>query len=316
MLTVLGITAPIFILIGLGFVSARIALINREQIRGLGAFVINFALPALVLRALVERRLDEVLNWPYLAAYALASLSLFTAGFAVARWLRGQGQSASAILAMGMSVSNSGFIGYPIAVMVLGQTAAVAMALGMLVENLLLIPLALALAEAGTQRGNGGWALLRETGLRLARNPLIIAIAVGLLLSLLQIRLPAVPLRVVDMLANASAPVALFVIGGSLYGLKLGGMGGDLVQTALGKLVLHPLALLLAFLLLPGVEPQLMVAGLLFASAPMMSIYPILGQRFGLEQRCAAALVAATVLAFFSISGLLALLRWQGLLPG
>ena len=98
-----------------------------------------------------------------------------------------------------MSVSNSGFIGYPIAVMVLGQTAAVAMALGMLVENLLLIPLALALAEAGTQRGNGGWALLRETGLRLARNPLIIAIAVGLLLSLLQIRLPAVPLRVVDM---------------------------------------------------------------------------------------------------------------------
>jgi len=316
MLAVLSITAPIFILIGLGFVSARIALINREQIRGLGAFVINFALPALVLRALVERRLDEVLNWPYLAAYALASLSLFTAGFAVARWLRGQGQSASAILAMGMSVSNSGFIGYPIAVMVLGQTAAVAMALGMLVENLLLIPLALALAEAGTQRGNGGWALLRETGLRLARNPLIIAIAVGLLLSLLQIRLPAVPLRVVDMLADASAPVALFVIGGSLYGLKLGGMGGDLVQTALGKLVLHPLALLLAFLLLPGVEPQLMVAGLLFASAPMMSIYPILGQRFGLEQRCAAALVAATVLAFFSISGLLALLRWQGLLPG
>ncbi|CAM3953872.1 MULTISPECIES: AEC family transporter [Pseudomonadaceae] len=316
MLTVLGITAPIFILIGLGFVSARIALVNREQIRGLGAFVINFALPALVLRALVERRLDEVLNWPYLAAYALASLSLFTAGFAVARWLRGQGQSASAILAMGMSVSNSGFIGYPIAVMVLGQTAAVAMALGMLVENLLLIPLALALAEAGTQRGSGGWALLRETGLRLARNPLIIAIALGLLLSLLQIRLPAVPFRVVDMLADASAPVALFVIGGSLYGLKLGGMGGDLVQTALGKLILHPLALLVAFLLLPGVEPQLMVAGLLFASAPMMSIYPILGQRFGLEQRCAAALVAATVLAFFSISGLLALLRWQGLLPG
>jgi malonate transporter len=314
MLTVLGITAPIFILIGLGFLSARIALVSREQVRGLGAFVINFALPALVLRALVERRLDEVLNWPYLAAYALASLSLFAAGFAVARCWRGQGQSASAILAMGMSVSNSGFIGYPIAVMVLGQTAAVAMALGMLVENLLLIPLALALAEAGAQRGSGGWALVRETGLRLARNPLIIAIAVGLLLSLLQIRLPAVPLRVVDMLADASAPVALFVIGGSLYGLKLGGMGGDLLQTALGKLILHPLVLLAAFLLLPGVEPQLMVAGLLFASAPMMSIYTILGQRFGLEQRCAAALVAATVLAFFSISGLLALLRWQGLL--
>ncbi|RMH83917.1 AEC family transporter [Pseudomonas sp. AOB-7] len=312
MLTVLGITAPIFILIGLGFLSVRGGLLSREQMRGLGVLVINFALPALLLKALTERRLDEVLNWPYLTAYALASLSLFAAGFAVARWWRGQGQSASAILAMGMSVSNSGFIGYPIAVMVLGQTAAVAMALGMLVENLLLIPLALALAEAGAQRGNGGWALLRETGLRLARNPLILAIGLGLLLSLLQIRLPAVPLKVVDMLASASAPVALFVIGGSLYGLKTRGMAADVTQAALGKLILHPLALLVAFLLLPGVEPQLMVAGLLFASAPMMSIYPILGQRFGLEERCAAALVAATVLAFFSISGLLALLTLVG----
>lgn len=312
MLTVLGITAPIFILIGLGFLSVRGGLLSREQMRGLGVLVINFALPALLLKALTERRLDEVLNWPYLAAYALASLSLFAAGFAVARWWRGQGQSASAILAMGMSVSNSGFIGYPIAVMVLGQTAAVAMALGMLVENLLLIPLALALAEAGAQRGNGGWALVRETGLRLARNPLILAIGLGLLLSLLQIRLPAVPFKVVDMLASASAPVALFVIGGSLYGLKTRGMAADVTQAALGKLILHPLALLVAFLLLPGVEPQLMVAGLLFASAPMMSIYPILGQRFGLEERCAAALVAATVLAFFSISGLLALLTLVG----
>lgn len=313
MLAVFGITAPIFVLIGLGFFSARGGLVNREQIRGMGAFVIHFALPALVLKALTERSLGEVLNWPYLAAYALASLALFAAGFAVARWWRGQGVSASAILAMGMSVSNSGFIGYPIAAMLLGQTAALAMALGMLVENLLLIPLALILAEAGQQRGGNGWAVARETALRLLRNPLIIAISLGLLLSLLQLRLPSLLFKAVDMLASASAPVALFVIGGTLYGLKIRGMAPDVAQTALGKLVLHPLALLAAFLLLPGVEPQLMVAGLLFASAPMMSIYPILGQRFGLEERCAAALVAATVLAFFSISGLLGLLRWQGL---
>ena len=58
------------------------------------------------------------------------------------------------------------------------------------------------------------------------------------------------------------------------------------------------------------------VAGLLFASAPMMSVFPILGQRFGLEERCAASLVGCTVLAFFSVSILLVLLRWQGLLPG
>ena len=315
MLAVLSITAPIFILIGLGFFSARIGLLNREQARGMGAFVIHFALPALVFKALAERSLGEVLNWPCLGAYALASLSLFGCGLLLAwRW-RGQSLSQSAILAMGMSVSNSGFIGYPIAVMVIGPTAGLAMALGMLVENLLMVPLALALAEAGQQQGRA-LTVLRETARRLLRNPLIIAIVLGLAMSLSGLRLPLVPARVVELLAAASAPVALFVIGATLYGLKIGGMAADLAQTAIGKLILHPLLMLAALTLVPGVDPLLVVAGLLFASAPMMSVFPILGQRFGLEQRCAAALVGCTVLAFFSVSAVLALLRWQGLLPG
>ncbi|MDZ4191098.1 AEC family transporter [Ectopseudomonas chengduensis] len=315
MLAVLSITAPIFILIGLGFFSARIALVNRDQVRGMGTFVIYFALPSLVFKALAERSLSEVLNGPYLAAYAMASLSLFGIGLLLARRWRGLDLSSSAILAMGMAVPNSGFVGYPIAMMVIGPTAALAMALGMLVENLLMIPLALAIAEAGRQDGQG-WTVVRETALRLLRNPLIIAIVLGLGMSLLELRLPVVPARVIEMLAAASAPVALFVIGATLNGMKAGGMAADLAQTSIGKLILHPLLMFAALSLVPGVDPMLMVAGVLFASAPMLSVFPILGQRFGLEERCAAALVGCTVLAFFSISGLLALLRWQGLLPG
>jgi len=314
MLAVLSITAPIFILIGLGFFSARIALVNREQVRGMGTFVIYFALPALVFKALAERSLNEVLNGPYLAANAMASLSLFGIGLLVGRRWRGLNLSSSAILAMGMAVPNSGFVGYPIAVMVIGPTAALAMALGMLVENLLMIPLALAIAEAGRQDGQG-WTVVRETALRLLRNPLIIAIVLGLGMSLLELRLPVVPARVIDMLAGASAPVALFVIGATLNGMKAGGMAADLAQTSIGKLILHPLLMFAALSLVPGVDPLLMVAGVLFASAPMLSVFPILGQRFGLEERCAASLVGCTVLAFFSVSALLALLRWQGLLP-
>ena len=314
MLAVLSITAPIFILIGLGFFSARIALVNRDQVRGMGTFVIYFALPSLVFKALAERSLSEVLNGPYLAAYAMASLSLFGIGLLLARRWRGLGLSSSAILAMGMAVPNSGFVGYPIAVMVIGPTAALAMALGMLVENLLMIPLALAIAEAGRQGGQG-WTVVRETALRLLRNPLIIAIVLGLGMSLLELRLPVVPARVIEMLAAASAPVALFVIGATLNGMKAGGMAADLAQTSIGKLILHPLLMFAALSLVPGIDPLLMVAGVLFASAPMLSVFPILGQRFGLEERCAAALVGCTVLAFFSISVLLALLRWQGLLP-
>lgn len=306
-LQILSITTPIFILIGLGFFSARIGLVSREQIRGMGTFVINLALPALVLKALLENPIGEFLNWQYLTAYGLGSLAVFGLGLFVSLRLRREPLDSSAITALGMANSNSGFVGYPVVAMALGAPAAIGMALNMIVENLLIIPLALALAEAGQQRGSTRTILL-ETLKRLGKSPLIIAMLIGMVLALFELRLPAIPAKVVEMLATASAPVALFVIGGSLFGLKLNGLYGEIGMIALGKLVLHPLAVFLIFWSLPGVDPILMLTGVLFASAPMLSIYPIFGQRFGLDGRCAAALLFTTVISFVTISSLLGLI--------
>ncbi len=104
------------------------------------------------------------------------------------------------------------------------------------------------------------------------------------------------------MLATASSPVALFVIGGSLVGLQVRGMIGDVALIMLGKLLLHPLAILAALMLLPPIDPTLQLALLTMASVPMLSIYPILGQRYGHEDVCAAALLATTAVSFVTVS--------------
>lgn len=302
MLQILGITAPIFLIIGIGFIATRLLWISQEQVAGMGRFVISFALPALVFKALVERPLDEVFERNYILAYALASLLIFALGFVISRRLRGDSLSGSALAAVGMSMSNSGFIGYPIAALVVGEAAAIGLAMGVLVENLLMLPLALALAEWGEHQGLGIRATLMKTGKRLLGNPIIIALCLGLGTALCGLQVPAIPMRVVEMLAQSSAPVALFVIGGSLVGMRAGGMVTDVMQISIGKLILHPLAVMLCFVFLPVDDPALRVAGVLFACAPMMSIYPIVGQRFGLQGRCAAALVGATVLSFLTYS--------------
>lgn len=308
MLDILTITAPIFLLIGLGFLSVHGGVLGREQIRGIGSFVIHFALPALLIHSLATRSIDEILNTGYLLAYGLGSLAAFAVGFALSRWGRRDNLQGSAMSGLGMSASNSGFIGYPVVVMVVGPLAALPMALCMLVESLLMVPLALTLAEAGRQNGGAARQVAMEIVRRLVKNPVLIGIVVGLGLSLLELRLPPILLRPIEMLAQASAPVALFVIGGTLYGLKPTGMLADSAQMALGKLVLHPLAVYLAFSLVPGVGADLQIAALLFASAPMFTVYPLLAQQYGLEDRCAAALVATTVLSFFSMSLLLGVL--------
>ena len=54
-------------------------------------------------------------------------------------------------------------------------------------------------------------------------------------MSLLELRLPVVPARAIEMLAGASAPLALFVIGASLNGLKVGGMAGRMLDPMQAK---------------------------------------------------------------------------------
>ena len=305
MLEVLSITLPIFILIALGFAATRFGTTTPSDIQALGVFVLQYALPALVFKSLAQRPFQEIANRDYLLVYTIGSLLVFAVMFALARALRPGDLSNNAIQALGSSCSNSGFVGYPIALLLVGPSASVALALSMVTENVVIIPLALTLAEAAAGGGGKRSAVLRNLVRRLSRNPQIIAIVLGAAVSLLGLGLPAPFAKAVDMLALASAAVALFVVGGTLVGLKIGGVVADVGRIVAGKLIGHPLAILAALTLAPSLDPGLRKAMLILASSPMLTIFPLLGRRFGQERVGAAALMAATGLSFLTISALL-----------
>ncbi|MFA7668838.1 MAG: AEC family transporter [Burkholderiaceae bacterium] len=310
MLQILSTTAPIFILIGLGYLSVMTGLISRETTRGMGLFVITIALPAMILRGMVNKPLRASLDMDFLMGYALASILLFAMGALVFRYLRRASATESSLAGLGMSSANTGFIGLSICTVVLGtEPASRAVAMSIMVETMLMYPLTLALADAAT--GHGGQRALANlfaTLKRLSRNPLLITIAVGLFLAVFQIPLPDVALQSIDMLAMTAAPVGLFAVGGNLHGLRPAGMVADASGIALSKLILHPAITAVVFMLFPGLDPVMRKAGLLFAASPLLSIYPIIGMRYGLEDRCSTALLLCTVLSFVSISIMIALI--------
>ena len=300
--SVLAATAPIYLLILCGYLVVRFEVFTQEQMRVLGRFVTLIALPALLFRALSSRPLGDILNPRYLLAYGLGSLAVLAGVWWWARRFRRESSAKSALLALGMANSNSAFIGYPVASQLVGgATASVGLALSMLIENLLIVPLALAAADADDATGSL-WSRLRAIVARLVRNPLIIAIMVGIAVTALDIPVPDVLQRTVGVVAGAASPLALFVIGGALVGLRPGGMLGDVATVALGKLLLHPAAVLAALMLLGPVDPNLHRAAIIYASVPMLSIYPVLAQKYGLDGLAAAALLVATTLSFVTIN--------------
>jgi predicted permease len=309
MLNILTITGPIYLIIAAGYLSVRFGLFTKPDVRVLGRFVIDFCLPALLFQALSQRSLAEVLHGGFVLAYALGSLAVLLGAIAWSRLARRQPMSLAALHGLGMSASNSGFVGYPIAMQLLGAPAAVALALCMMVENLLILPLALALADTGEPGRSNVYRALGHAARGLVKNPMIVAILCGFVFAMFGWHLPAPLAKTVQLVATASSPVALFVIGGSLVGLKLGGVWGDVSLVALGKLLLHPLAVLAMLSLLPSIDPVLRTAAIVFACMPMLSIYPVLAQKYQHEGFCAAALLVTTVLSFFTISAVLWLMN-------
>lgn len=316
MLDILAITGPIYLCIAAGYASVRWNLFTKADMRVFGRFVIQVALPALLFNALASRRLDEVVHTGYLLAYAAGSLVLILGALWFACTVQRKGLTESAYMAMGMTCSNSGYVGYPVMLLLFGPLSGVVLALNLIVENLVKLPLLFTAADVGAHEGERPSLrrALTQTGARLARNPMIVAIFAGFLVALLGWSLPSVITRTVTLFSAASSGLALFIIGGTLVGLQVRGLRRQVSLIAVGKLLLHPLAVfgaivLLPLLGLPAVDGDLRVAAVLSAAMPMLGIYPILAQRHGFEGFTAAALLATTAASFFSLSAILWLMR-------
>lgn len=306
MTAILAVTGPIFALIALGWAVTRTGLLDPGTIRGLGRYVVTLALPALIFRAVTAREIEDLVDLPYLAAYLAGSLAVFGLAFALARR---RGGAVATFRAMGSACSNTGFIGYPILLIALPTVADAALALNMIVENLVMIPLILILAERGRAEGLALGRILR----RLSTNPIILGLVAGLAMAFSPFSVPTVLAQGVNLLAMSSAAVSLIVIGGNLVDLPRTAVSGGVAAVVAGKLLAHPLAVAGAFTLFGALgfslDGELVAAGILLAAMPAMGVYPILAAQYGEGPPAAVAMLAMTVLSFFTLGAFLWTLR-------
>ena len=310
---ILTITFPIFALIGIGYGAVRAGLFAASDMKTLGKYVLNIALPALLFNTVATRDLNEVLNLGYVVVFALAGL--LTIGVTYLWFtLQGTGPARRAIAVMGSTCPNSGFLGYPVMLLVFPDLAGVVLALNMVVENFLLIPLCLIFLEASRDRQ--GKSLLRIAEgiiLGVLRRPMVIGLMLGLLVMLSGLPVPQMITRLMEVLATSSSAIALFVIGGSLVGLPVVGQRSLAAQIVAGKLLVSPamaglVLLTLPLIGLPLLSGDMAVALVLSMAMPMFGIYTLLAQDYGHEGIASIALLGATAGAFFTLSALLAIL--------
>lgn len=306
MSAVLSVTGPIFALIAFGFVLRRSGVFTPEDLRALGRYVVVLALPALIFRAVSGRDLAALFDGSYMGAYLAGSLATFGLFYALAA-RSGRGGAAATFEAMGATCANSGFFGYPILLLALPAVAERALALNMIVENVVIIPLALVLAEAS--RGGRAWG---RTLRGVALNPLILALVAGLLVTFLGIAVPQPISQALELVARSSAAVSLVVVGGALVDVRRTAGSARAVWVAAGKLIVHPLTVGGAFAALWALgmqpDPVMVRAGVMMAAMPVMGVYPILAAQYGEGAPAAVVMLATTLGGFVTIAALLVIL--------
>ncbi len=307
--TVINITAPIFFLIFIGFLAVRLGFISKDAIPGLSRFVLYLALPALVFGNILSMDFGQIINMSYMLVYAAGGICAFVVATLVTRYAFSDSWQQAGVRGLGAALPNSAFVGFPILQQYFSDPPAQAFAMAVMVENILLMPLVLIFLESVSGQHQGNQSRLVKTVLsRVIKNPIIVAVLLGLGGSLLGIHLPKFITTGLEILAKGSAAVALIVIGGALVGVSIRGSLGQMGCVAVAKLLVFPLVVFALLQWIPGIPSDLKMCVLLFAAMPMFSIYPIIGGQYGQQSFCASTLLITTVAAFFSVSVLLALL--------
>ncbi|SBS32225.1 putative transporter YfdV [Marinomonas aquimarina] len=307
MFEMLFTTAPIFILMALGYSAVRTRLVSDESIAGMAKIVLYFTLPALIFSTLAKMDSAEVFVPEYLLAFSLASLLSLAIGILFTVWALKKDTLQASLKGAGMACSNSGFFGFPVMLLVFDDPPTAAFAMTLMGENAIILPTVFALLSyfSSKDQGLSLAQTLLDTSKRLAKNPLVLAVICGMFFSQFHLTLPDVADRVLLMLSGASATLALMVLGGSLVGTSMKGNVADISAITFGKLIIHPACMALFMWLIPGIDQHLKVGAVVLASVPMMSIYPIIGSQYGYRSFCASALLVTTIACFLTLPVLL-----------
>jgi malonate transporter len=300
--TILSIISPVFIIILIGYFAVSFNIMKQSGIEYLSTFVTKFALPSMLFKVISERPITDIFNSQYIFAYTTGSAIAFLFSFLMAFYVSRRNISSSSIIGMGGSISNSGFIGYPIVIQIMGPTAEIPFILTLLIELVIMVPFTLTIADSALNKDINFINSIAKSTFSVLKSPIIVSIIFGMIFSIWAIQPPVEIKTTVNMLSLASGPVALFFIGGSLVGLNINGLKKDIGFTLFGKLIIHPIAVFCTFLCFPGLDPVFRITAVILACSPMFSIFPAFGQKYGLETTCSAILVPTTAASFITIS--------------
>lgn len=330
MLSVLSVTVPFFALIVMGYVAVKWQWLPLTAIPGLNAYVLFFALPSLLFRFGASTPITKLIDPSMALIYAVSGLAvvILTIALTLAPRINWENASFGALVA---ASSNSGFMGMPMLLALLGPAAAAPIIITLVIDMVLISSTGIVLSQFHGPEGSSMRAAFKRSIKSLASNPMPWSVLLGGAFSAMEWQLLAPVAKTVELLGVSASPVALFTIGAVLgrssvlaarsplnsaaavvtvtlppvppaAALALD-YAGDVWLIAAMKLFLHPLLVsvvgIAAYQLGAPVDPFALKVIVLVAALPSASNIALLSERFEANtHRIARTILISTLFAF------------------
>jgi len=306
MLSTILVSLPIFLIIFAGWLFQKAKVMEGDWVHQANAFAYYAALPALIVVSLwdINFRSPEIIR---LTLASLASMTAFLAVlFVVLSLFTAMKRDTKAAIFLTAATGNTLYMGIALVEVGFGKDQVPAAAL---VGNIyLIIPLVLSILVVRYWHTKDH--SIKDELMAFLKNPLVLSVALGIALSFVPVEHAAVASlkKTMQMLGSTSSPVALFALGGFLYGKFLKkDLHMVMFITAL-KMIVFPLVVFGIYAYFAkGVSADMPV---LLATMPVAVTTFVIAEKFKLNTALVGnAIVFATLMSFITAPIILLLFK-------
>jgi len=291
-----ALTAPLFLLVLVGYLLIRSARWDKAIGEALTKFVFAIAVPTLLFRLMSGFSRLPPVDARLLLAYFGGSLVVFgIARIAAHRLFRMDG-AAQSVFGVGGIFSNNLLLGVPLAKTLLGDASLPVVSL-ILVFNSFLLWMLVTVSVEWARNRTASLSGFLATAVGVVTNPIVASIVAGTAFGYTGLPLPAMIDRTLELIGQAAVPLSLIALGMGLaeFGIREGIRESAAICAM--KLLVHPLLVLLVAraLALPPLETQAIV---LMAALPVGANVYLMSRQFNtLIGAVAGSLVLSTIVA-------------------
>ncbi len=314
MLAIIDIVAPVFGILGLGFLAVRWRYLSDGASRVIAEFAFKVAMPALLFRAMLSIEQLPVAPWRLVATYVLAMAFVWGAATIATRLVLRRPPIDAPAIAMAACFGNTVMLGVPLAITAFGQDAAAPIALLISIDTPLLWIVATlhieAVRQSQARRAATPLRALRGVILDLARNPIVLPLVAGSLWRLTGLGVPTLADRLLELMGGAAVPAALFSLGMSLASYELKGQARTLSLIVLLKMAVFPVVAFVLATWIFELPPLWRAIIILFAAMPVGANAFLFATRYERAiNSVSAAIAASTMIAVVTTAVILYFLR-------